>query len=134
MILLNFSHPLTAEQLQQVQALTNQPLEACYDLAVHFDNHRPFLPQLAELMARIPLSPQDWQSRPILVNPPSLNFITALLLAELHGRMGYFPPVLRLRPVAESLPPRYEVAEILNLNEVRERARAARYNGGGSPA
>ena len=35
------------------------------------------------------------------VVPPALNFITAVLLAELHGRMGYFPAIVRLRPVAE---------------------------------
>jgi len=43
----------------------------------------------------------------ILVNTPSLNFITAMLLAKLHGRMGYFPPIIRLRPANGSLPPRY---------------------------
>ncbi len=30
--------------------------------------------------------------------------ITALVLAELHGRMGYFPPVIRLRPAKDALP------------------------------
>ena len=77
-------------------------------------------PQLAALAAGIPLSAAELQTTPILVNPPSLNFITALLLAELHGRMGYFPPVLRLRPIPGSLPPRYEVAEVLNLQGVRD--------------
>ncbi|MFZ6021343.1 MAG: CRISPR-associated protein Csx15 [Chloroflexota bacterium] len=135
MLLLNFSHPLTPEQLQQVEALIGRPVEQTYDIPVHFKNDQPFLPQLSALMARIPLTPQQWQSAPILINPPSLNFITVLLLAELHGRMGYFPPILRLRPVAGAVPPSYEVAEILNLNEVRERARAARYaNGGENPA
>jgi hypothetical protein len=129
-LLLNFSHPLTPEQIQQVEALSGQPLEVL-EIPVHFDNSQPFLPQLEALMTRLSLSPAEWQSRPILVNPPSLNFITALLLAELHGRMGYFPPILRLRPVPEALPPRYEVAEILNLNAVRERARAARYTANG---
>ena len=48
------------------------------------------------------------------------------MLAELHGRLGYFPPVLRLRPVEGALPPRFEVAEILNLQDVRDAARAKR--------
>ena len=39
----------------------------------------------------------------------------------------YFPPVLRLRPVLGSLPPRYEVAEALNLQSVRDLARNARF-------
>lgn len=48
------------------------------------------------------------------------------LLAELHGRMGYLPSILRLRPVGGSNPPQFEVAELLNLNEIREQARRLR--------
>jgi len=48
------------------------------------------------------------------------------VLAEIHGRCGYFPPIVRLRPIKDSLPPRFEVAEILNLNAVRETARTKR--------
>jgi hypothetical protein len=80
-------------------------------------------------MAELHLSPEVWQNAPILVNPPALNFITALLLAELHGRMGYFPPIIRLRPIANSLPPQYEVAEILNLQALRDQGRETRFKG-----
>lgn len=126
MILLNFSHPLTSAQLQQVEALTDQPIEQVINLNVHFDNQVPFLEQLKKLVSQIPLDSTSLQSMPLLVNPPSLNFITAMLLAELHGRMGYFPPILRLRPVGGSLPPRYEIAEILNLQAIRDAARLTR--------
>ena len=132
MILLNFAHPLTAEQQAQIEALTGQPIERVLSVPVHFEARQPFVPQLEALMAQVPLSPEEWQTASLLVNPPSLNFITALLLAELHGRMGYFPPIVRLRPVSGAVPPRYEVAEILNLNEVRERARRRRYAGRGA--
>ncbi|NMC53634.1 MAG: hypothetical protein GYA48_08360 [Chloroflexi bacterium] len=127
MILLNFSHPISAEQICQLEALSGQPLERVFDLPTQFDNNQPFQPQLDALLASIPLDAQAWQTAPILVNLPSLNFIAGLLLASLHGRMGYFPPILRTRPVPESLPPRFEIAEILNLQKVRERARETRY-------
>ena len=127
MILLNFSHPLTPEQTAQIETLIGQPVEQVIPLAVQFDHSQPFLPQLAALLAEIPLSPAQWQTAQILVAPPALNFITALLLAELHGRMGYFAPIIRLRPVEGSLPPRYEVAEILNLQAVRDQARKERF-------
>jgi hypothetical protein len=130
MILLNFSHPLTPEQVAQCEQFTGQKIENVIALPVQFDNYQPFLPQLEALMEKIPLAPENLQTTPILVNPPSLNFITALVLAELHGRMGYFPPIIRLRPVEGSLPPRYEVAEVLNLNQVREEARKRRYGEG----
>jgi hypothetical protein len=127
MILLNFSHPLTPEQVAQAEALTGQKVEQIIPLSVQFDNDQPFLTQLQALIAQLPLSAETLQTTPILVNPPSLNFITALVLAELHGRMGYFAPVIRLRPIQGSLPPRYEVAEILNLQAVRDAARQTRY-------
>ena len=127
MILLNFAHPLTPEQLARLEALTGQALEQVIELPVQFEAGAPFLPQLQALAASIPLDPQTLQTAAVLVNPPSLNFITALLLAELHGRMGYFPPIVRLRPAEGSLPPRYEVAEVLNLQGVRDAARKTRY-------
>jgi hypothetical protein len=40
--------------------------------------------------------------------------------------MGYFPAVLRLRPVPNTTPPAFELAEILNLQSVREQARGKR--------
>jgi hypothetical protein len=60
------------------------------------------------------------------VNPPGLAPATAALLAELHGRMGYFPSILRLRPVSGTTPTRYEVAEIINLQALRDAARLQR--------
>jgi hypothetical protein len=129
MLILNFSHPLTADQLVQVEALTGQPVSQVLDLPTQFDNDQPFPPQVRKLVAAIGLEPQRWQSDPILVNPPSYNFGALTLLAELHGRMGYFPAILRVRPVAGSIPPRYEVAEVINLQAVRDQARHSR-NGG----
>lgn len=127
MILINFSHPLTPEQIAQAEALTRQTIDEVILLPVQFDNEQPFLPQLQALVEKIPVEANALQTLPVLVNPPSLNFIAALILAELHGRMGYFPPILRMRPIQGSLPPRYEVAEILNLQAVRDEARKQRY-------
>jgi len=126
MILLNFSHPLTTEQQAQIEARTGRKVEKIIAIPVQFNNEESFLQQLQELMANLPLTSEELQTKPILVNLPSLNTIAALLLAELHGRMGYFPPILRLRPVKNATPPRFEVAEILNLQTARERARLER--------
>ena len=92
------------------------------DTPAQFDPAQPFAAQVAALLDRLSLSSTEWQTLPLLVNPPSLNVIAATMLAELHGRMGYFPAVLRLRPVASSTPPRFEVAEIINLQAVRDGA------------
>jgi len=126
MILLNFSHPITPAQQAQIEALTGQRIAQTIDAMPHFDEQQPFTPQLQTLLAQVALTPAQWQSEPLLVVLPSLNFIAAALLAELHGRMGYFPPVVRTRPVANAVPRRYEVAEILDLQGIRETARKAR--------
>lgn len=126
MILLNFSHPLTAEQLRQIEALSGKKIAKVENIGVHFDAAVPYAQQIVALVDGIGLSPQQWQNEPILLNPPSFNFIAATLLAELHGRMGYFPPCSRLRPIAGSIPPQFEVAEIVNLQEIREKARKKR--------
>jgi hypothetical protein len=126
MILLNFSHPLTDAQRTQVEALTAAPITRDIHLPAQFDHQQPFGPQLAALLAQVLLTPAEWQNESILVNPPSLNFIAVMLLAELHGRMGYFASCLRLRPVKDALPPRFEVAEILNLQAIRDEARKKR--------
>ena len=126
MILLNFSHPLTDAQRQQIESLTGTPIASVIAAHPQFDEQQPFAPQLAELMNQIELTPEQWQGEPILVLLPSLNFIAALIIAELHGRMGYFPTVVRTRPVANSLPRRFEVAEVLDLQAFREMSRTKR--------
>jgi hypothetical protein len=126
MILLNFSHPLSGGQVERLEALAGQRVERLIAVPVQFDNAQPYLPQLQALLSGVPLTPIEWQTLPLLIVLPALNFITALLLAELHGRMGYFPAVVRLRPIPNSTPPVFEVAEILNLQAVRESARSTR--------
>lgn len=126
MILLNFSHPLTPNHLQQIEQLTGQKIERVVAIHSQIDPQQPLVPQIPALVDQTGLSPTEWQTLPLLINPPSLNFIAIVLLAELHGRCGYFPAHLRLRPIQGSLPPQYEVAEVLDLQALREAARKKR--------
>ena len=126
MILLNFAHPLTLLQRDAIEHLAGQPLEEVREIATQFDAAQPFREQAQTLLASVGLSAEEWQTRALLLNLPGLNVIAALLLAELHGRCGYFPAVLRLRSVPNATPPRFEVAEILNLQHIRDNARLTR--------
>jgi len=126
MILLNFAHPLTPEQIAQIEALSYQKIERVVEVPSQVDPQQPLAPQVVAMADAAGLTPQQWQTESILINLPSLNYSAALLLAELHGRMGYFPPCLRLRPVKDALPPRFEVAELLNLQAARDAARQRR--------
>lgn len=126
MLLLNFGHPLTDAQLARIRELAGREVERIIAVPTQFDHARPFDEQVRELLATVPLTPEQWQTTPLLINPPSLAPITAVLLAEIHGRSGYFPTILRLRPVANTMPPQFEVAELLNLQGIRDTARASR--------
>jgi hypothetical protein len=126
MLLLNFSHPITVEQVQQIEMMSKQKVDQVIERTVQFDNQKPYLAQLKELLNSVPLTPTDWQTLPLIINLPALNIIAAMLLAELHGRMGYFPTIIRLRAVEGGIPLRYEVAELINLQEVRDKARQLR--------
>jgi len=126
MVVLNFAHPLTSEQQRQIEALAGQPVEQVIAIDAQIDPARPLVPQVVSMVDRVGFSPEEWQTRPILLLLPSLNYSAGVLLAELHGRMGYFPSIIRMRPVPEAVPPRFEVAEIISLQAVREAARARR--------
>jgi hypothetical protein len=126
MILLNFGHPLTEEHVQRIEELTGRKIQQIQDVNSQIDPGKKLAPQVVEIVDKLSYTSREWQTLPILINPPSLNVIGAVLLAELHGRMGYFPPIVRLRPVPGALPPRFEVAEVISLQEVRDQARRRR--------
>jgi hypothetical protein len=126
LILLNFSHPLTEEQTKGIEAITGRAVAEVRNIPTQFDPERPYAPQVKALAEACRLTPEEWGTLSFLVVVPSLNIIAVALLAELHGRIGYFPSVVRLRPVPESKSIRYDVAEVINLQRVRDEARRRR--------
>ena len=122
----NFAHPLTETQREQLARLTGMPVGRVIDVPAQVDLALPLAPQATALVDQAGLSAVAWQTLPLVVNPPGLAPLTAALLAELHGRLGHSPALIRLRPVPGSAPTRYEVAEIMNLDDVRSAARERR--------
>ncbi|MEZ4864404.1 MAG: CRISPR-associated protein Csx15 [Caldilineaceae bacterium] len=80
-------------------------------------------PQCTALAEQVGFTAVQWQTLPILINPPSFVPGALCLLSELHGRIRHFPTVVRLRPGTKDGTRVFEVAEILNLQEIRDRAR-----------
>ena len=112
MLILNFTHPLTPEHITQIESLASLSTKDIKTIPVQIDQSEP-------------LEAQEWQTRPHLINPPGYAPVAFVLLAELHGRMGHFPTFIRLRPKADPITS-FEVAELLNLQTVREHARTYR--------
>jgi hypothetical protein len=123
--ILNFGHPLTDTHLEQCAALLGQRPEV-RDISSQADRQRPLADVACAMADAVGLSSVEWQTLPLVVNPPGLAPLALALAAELHGRCGYFLPILHMRPVADALPPRYEVAEIVNIQALRETARTRR--------
>lgn len=125
MLILNFSHPLTREQRSQIESLADTPIEEVRTIPVQLNQGEPLEPQIITIVDAAGLSSEEWQTRPLLINPPGFAPAAFVLLAELHGRIGHFPSLVRLRPVSGPITA-YEVAELLNLQTIREQARRRR--------
>ena len=125
--LINFAHPITDEQKAQIENIVNESVHII-DVKTQLDNDTPFGPQATALVDQAVEAmggPEAIQTTPVVVNLPGLAPAAAAVLAELHGRMGYFPPVLRLKPVPGPVR-KFEVAEVIDLQGMREQARTRR--------
>src|SRR5438105_5786747 len=126
MLIVNFTHPLTPEQHTQIEALAHTSIDEVRTIQVQINQEEPLEPQIASIIDSVGLSSHEWQTRPLLINPPGYAPAAFVLLAELHGRIGHFPLLIRLRPIAGSTPTVYEVVELINLQAIREQARLRR--------
>ncbi len=127
MLILNFTHPFTAEQREQIQTLAAPiSIEEIHTIPVQINQYEPLEAQITAIVNTTGLSSEEWQTRQLLINPPGYAPAAFVLLAELHGRIGHFPSLIRLRPVAGSTPTVYEVAELINLQAIRDQARRRR--------
>jgi hypothetical protein len=125
MLILNFTHPLTPDQRAQIEALAYTTVEEVRTIPVQIDQAEPLETQIIAIADAAGLSPEEWQARQLLINPPGFAPAAFVLLAELHGRMGHFPSLIRLCPKPGPVTS-YEVAELLNLQTIREEARKRR--------
>ena len=125
MLVLNFTHPLTSAQRAQIEELAGTSIDEGRTIPVQIDQAEPLEPQITAIVDAVGLSSEEWQTRPLLINPPGYAPAAFVLLAELHGRIGHFPTLIRLRPKPGPVTS-YEVAELLNLQTIRETARKRR--------
>lgn len=108
-----------------IEVLAQTVIDEIRVVPVQIDQAQLLEPQIRALVDAAGLTSEEWQTRPLVINPPGYAPAAFVLLAELHGRIGHFPVIVRLRPKAGPLPT-YEVAELLNLQAIREEARKQR--------
>ena len=123
-LILNFVRRLTAAQLVQLQDLLGT-LPEVIDLPgipVQFPNNHPLAETAAEVVDSAGLTLDEWASLSLIVNPPGFAPAAAAVLAEIHGRSGHFPHIIRLIPSPEDSSV-YNVNEIVKLQNIRDVAR-----------
>lgn len=125
MLILNFTHPLTNEQKAQIEEMASIAIDVVRTIPVQIEQSGPLETQIRAIVDAVQLTSEEWQTIPLLINPPGYAPAAFVLLAELHGRIGHFPSLIRLRPKPGPVPA-YEVAELLNLQSIRESARQRR--------
>ncbi len=125
MLILNFTHPLTPDQRAQIESFADARIEEVRTIPVQINQAEPMEQQIVAIVNAVGLTSEEWQTRQVLINPPGFAPAAFVLLAELHGRMGHFPTLIRLRPKSGPVTV-YEVAELLNLQTIRETARRRR--------
>jgi hypothetical protein len=126
MHILNFSHPLTPEHLAHLTTLLSSPITNVREIKTQLDVSQPLTEQIVKLLNELEISSTEWQSVPYIIVLPSLNYASAVMLAELHGRMGHFPTIIRLHPKVGAIVTEFEIAELINLEAVRQSARTRR--------
>ncbi|HXX79723.1 MAG TPA: CRISPR-associated protein Csx15, partial [Ktedonobacteraceae bacterium] len=121
-LVLNFAHSLTQEQQAQIEELSETSIENIITISTLINEEEPLEPQIATLIDAADQAAPDWSERDILINPPGYAPAALLLLAAIHGRIGHFPTLIRMRPKHASITT-YEVIELLNLQTTRDGAR-----------
>src|SRR5690348_10035528 len=118
MLILNFTHPLTEEQKVKIETLIDTAIQEIRTIRVQINQEGPLEPQIKAIVDAIGLSSDEWQTCSLLINPPGYAPAAFVLLAELHGRIGHFPTVIRLQHLnlhsLKSTKTTYEVTELLN--------------------
>lgn len=124
-VIINFAHPITDVQREQIQKLSGSKIEEIINIETKLDLQRPLFSQIDALIESVPLTSEEWQTAPLIINIPGFSSVAVTLIANLHGRMGHFPTILSLRPVTGT-PQRFEVSEVLNLQQIRDETRKNR--------
>ncbi len=120
MILINFGAPFKPLQISQAEACLHEPITNVINIPFNVDSDQEVLLQFKKNMGRLKLSKADLRAEPVVVNLPQQNYLSVMALAELHARMGYFPPIIRTRMKSSGILPYYEVAEVIDLQAIED--------------
>lgn len=113
MQIINFSHPLTDEQLDQIAKAAHVSREEIKDpqtVKVQLDQQEPIVPQVAAIVAQV--SPAEYESK-IYVILPGLSLPAVMIASALKERGKVV--AIRLKPKSGVVATGYDFAEFVEL-------------------
>ena len=127
-LIVNFSgHPVLPGQKKAIEKLMHWQEVEVIDVPLrNVPEDRHFVLAIEKVVDGIDISPKEWQELPMVVIPAGYSAVWAIVQSILHGRLGHFPDVVRLRPASPLSVEKFEVAEIMNLHQVRHQSRDKR--------
>lgn len=127
-LIVNFSgHPVLPGQKKAIEKLMHWQGTEVIDVPLgNVPEDRHFVVAIEKAVDSIDISPKEWQELPMVVIPAGYSAVWAIVQSILHGRLGHFPDVVRLRPSSPLSAEKFEVAEIMNLHQVRHQSRDKR--------
>lgn len=123
--LLNFTHAFQEQQIKELEDELGCFVEHVWpNLKINFNLSGPLEPQIRNMVDSLGFTPEEWdEAGRFVVSLPGLSEPCAVLLAELHGRMGHFPTIVRRRKNDQDESGGYVLAEVIHLSDVRDKAR-----------
>lgn len=120
---INFGHALTDEQIKELEALGYRIGIPNLGASFHLDDHAPFGPQVERILDSFGYSKAEWErvSNTTLFVLPTHAEIAGIFLAQLHGRMGHFPRIIRRTRGTDG---GFHVVEVVDLQQLRNEQRA----------
>lgn len=124
MTILNLASQLSSDDVSAVAALSGRKPRRVVNVVPNFVESEPLGPQVRELLDGLGFSSADWEKQSIILNLPPDPAASALIVAEIAGRRGRTPSVIRWRtaPGGQGREP----AEVISLHEIRKEARHQR--------
>jgi len=118
MVLLNFAHSLTEEDVSGIAALAGRTPKSVVHIAPEFVGSLPLVPQVRRVVDEVGFSQKEWQNTSLLVCLPLDPAAAAIFVAEIAGRHGRTPTIVRF--VQDAQKGRLVPFELVSLHQVRK--------------
>lgn len=125
MIVLNLAErPLNPEQIDQIEALTNQRVEQVINASVSSEPAETIASLVQKIvLAKETVSNERWSDKTVAVNLTGNAKIDIISIVSLWGKLNQLPQIIQLKPRPFDNPPQYDVTGVLDLDTLKETVR-----------